>query len=237
VARQQEDSMSPFGNLQQALGGQQQQQEYQDFANRYEQGAPSEGYSDQEVTQRYQQVAQHLPPQAYQQAAQQSFERMTPQDRQQFGQALQQQAQQQGINVQGMGESNFQDPSSLAQMTTQVHQQQPGLLAGLLGGGGGQPMGDQPMGDQQFAGQQLGGMQGGQTWQTLDSQTREIFTRQWGDRAQQEWEQENAQNMGGGAQGSGAQGGGMGSMLGSPVAKAAMAGIAAMAVKNMLSGR
>src|SRR5581483_11182748 len=127
----------------QALGGllnnPQQQTEYQDFVNRYNNGRPSDGYSHEEVQQRYNQIAPQLPPQDYQQAAVAAFERMSPQERQQFAQYVQQQAQQQGLNMGGAfggGPQQYQDPGALARMTTQVHQQQPDLLQNLLGGGG-----------------------------------------------------------------------------------------------------
>lgn len=126
--------MGIIGELGSLLGNQQQQQELQGFVQRYQQGAPSEGYTDQEVANRYQQVAPQLPPQLYQQAAQQSFANMAPQERNQFGQMVQQQAMQQGINVPAPGQIDYGDPNALAQMTTQVHQQQPGLLGQLLGG-------------------------------------------------------------------------------------------------------
>lgn len=123
-------------------GGGQQQQEYQNFVQRYEQGAPSEGYSDQEVLDRYNQVATQLPPQQYQQAAYQAFNRMAPQERSQLGQYLEQQAQQQGVPFPGQG-GNYTDPNYLSQITTQMHQQQPGLVSQLLGGSasGGSPLG------------------------------------------------------------------------------------------------
>src|SRR5688500_19164801 len=88
--------------LQQILGGGQQRQQYQDFTNRYEQGAPWEGISDREAYDRYQQVAPQLPPQMYQESAQEAFSRLSPQQRMQLGQYLQRQAQQQGM-------SGFQD--------------------------------------------------------------------------------------------------------------------------------
>ncbi len=123
--------------LQSLLGGQQQRQQYQDYVNRYQQGPPEQGYSNQEVASRYQQVAPQLPPDVYMQSAQQAFERMTPQQREEFGRWLQSQAQQQGVALPGVGQggaSNYQDPGTLAQMTTQLHQQQPDLLSQLLGG-------------------------------------------------------------------------------------------------------
>src|SRR6516164_6555406 len=47
-----------MGILDDLLAGGQRQDEYRDFVNRYEQGAPSEGYSDQEVLKRYGEVSQ-----------------------------------------------------------------------------------------------------------------------------------------------------------------------------------
>jgi len=115
--------------------------------------------------------APQLPTQDYQRAAQEAFSRMSPQERIQFGQYLQQQAQTQGTPVAGFGQGVAQeaygDSDYLAQQTAQLNQQQPGLLTQLLGGGGT---------------------------------------------------------------------GGVGSMLASPVAKAALAGIAAMAVSKAMGG-
>ncbi len=162
-----------MGFLDNLLGGGQQRQEYEDFANRYDQGPPYQGISGREAYDRYQQVATQLPPQQYQQSAQQAFERMSPQERMQFGQMLQRQAQQRGYQDPAWGDpdDHYQDPGYLSQVTGRMHQQQPGMLGQLLGGGSGQ------------------------------------------------------------------QGGGMGDMLDNPLAKAAIGGIAAIAVKNMMGRR
>jgi hypothetical protein len=161
--------------LQNLLGGGQQRQQFQDFVNRYDQGAPYDGISDQEAIQHYQQVAPHLPPDLYQQSAQDAFAQMSPQERLQFGQHLRQRSQQQGYNIPDLNgdgiDDRMQDPAYLAQVTSRMHQQQPGLFSQLLGGGQ----------------QQMVGGQGG-------------------------------------------------NLLSNPLAKAAMAGIAAMAVKRMMSG-
>src|SRR5437899_434268 len=82
-------------------GGGQQQQDIQNFVQRFEQGPITEGYSDQEALDRYSQVAAPLPPQQYQQAAYQAFNRMSPEERSQFGQYLEQQARQQGVPFPG----------------------------------------------------------------------------------------------------------------------------------------
>ncbi len=122
------------GQGQGGQGGQFNPQEMQDFVQRYQQGSPSDGYSDQEAVQRFQQVAPQLPPQEFQASAQQAFEQLDPQQRMQLGQQLVQSAQQQGVQIPQQG-TNFQDSGSLAQMVTNVHQQSPGLLPQLLGAG------------------------------------------------------------------------------------------------------
>ena len=167
--------------LQNILGGGQQRQQLQDFTNRYEQGAPFDGISEQEALQHYQQVAPHLPPQMWQESAQESFSRLSPQQRMELGRYLQQGAQQQGlhfpdINRDGV-DDRMQDPRYLAQVAGQMRQQRPGLFSQLLGGA-----------------------------------------------------------MGGGQMGSG-QTGGVGQLLNNPIAKAALAGIAATAVQRMMRGR
>jgi hypothetical protein len=135
--------MNLFDNL---FGGQQ-RQEYEDFVNRYQQGHPSEGYSEEEVMQRYQKVASNVPEDVYEQSAEEAFARLSPQERKDFFQFLRQRAQQQQVaqdfadfNQEGV-EDRYQDPHQLAQLTTRMRQQQPGFLEKLLGAdGGGQGM-------------------------------------------------------------------------------------------------
>jgi hypothetical protein len=158
--------------LETLLGGGQQRQEYQDFVSRYDQGPPWTGISDQEAVNRYQQVATRLPPDMYQQSAEEAFARMSPQERMEFARYLQQRSRQQypdfrDFNQDGI-DDRYQDPRMLAQVTSRMEQQQPGILGQLLGGGGGA---------------------------------------------------------------------GAGSMLDNPLAKAALAGVAAIAVKKMMGGR
>jgi aspartyl/asparaginyl-tRNA synthetase len=58
-----------MGILDELIGGGQRQKEYRDFVDRYEQGDPSEGYSDQEVLNRYGDVSHAVAPGHYAQAA------------------------------------------------------------------------------------------------------------------------------------------------------------------------
>ena len=137
----------------------------QDFVGRYEQGPPYAGISDEEAYHNYRQVAGRLPPQDYEESAAEAFQRLSPQERMQFAQLLQQRAGDRFGGVRG------DDPRQLAQAVAQYRQQDEGGLASLLGGGGG----------------------GG--------------------------------------------GGGMGDLLSHPLAKAALGGVAAIAMKKMLDRR
>jgi hypothetical protein len=120
---------NPFGGPQ--------QQDHQDYLNRFRQGP--QAVTEGEAAARYEQVAPQLPPDVYQQSAQDVFAQLTPEQRMQLGQQLIQSARQGGqsfpdVNGDGI-DDRLQDPNFLAQKATQVHQQQPGLLGGLLGGG------------------------------------------------------------------------------------------------------
>ena len=130
--------------LQTILGGGH-EDDYRDFVNRYEQGSPHEGYSDDEVVNRYQQVSRQIPQDVYQQSAQEAFSRMSPQERMQYGQYMQQQARQQNFNFpdidQDGQDDRYQDPRYLAQVTSQMHQQQPDMLGQLTSGAAGAMMG------------------------------------------------------------------------------------------------
>jgi hypothetical protein len=112
-------------------------QDQQDFVDRYRQGP--QAVSEQEAAAHYQQVALQLPPEVYQQSAQDVFAQLTPEQRMQLGQALIQSARQQGqsfpdVNQDGI-DDRLQDLDFLARKATDVEQQQPGLLGQLLGGG------------------------------------------------------------------------------------------------------
>jgi hypothetical protein len=128
-------------------------QDYQDYVERFRQGP--QAVSEEEAASRYEQVAPNLPPDVYQQSAQEVFAQLTPEQSLQLGQALIQSARQQGqsfpdVNEDGV-DDRLQDPDYLAQTATRVQQQQPGLLSQLLGGGrpapsGGAPAGSTPSG-------------------------------------------------------------------------------------------
>ena len=127
-----------MGILDELLGGGQRQKDYKDFVDRYEQGDPSEGYSDQEVLKRYGEVSHAVPPDQYAQAAQEALGKLSPEDRAEFLKMLQERAAARGVKLPGNMAS---DPKDLGKVLTDLHEK-PGQLRDILGGG--QPQGQAP---------------------------------------------------------------------------------------------
>ena len=119
-----------MGILDELLGGGQRKRDFEDFADRYEQGRPSEGYSDQEVVDRYREVAHAVPPDQYAQAAQEALARLSPEDRAEFLKLLQERARARGV---ALPERVGSDAKELGQVVTDLHEK-PGQLRDLLGG-------------------------------------------------------------------------------------------------------
>jgi hypothetical protein len=120
-----------MGMLDELLGGGQIQKEYQDFVNRYEQGDPSEGYSDQEVLKRYGEVSHAVPRDQYAQAAQEALSKLSPEERAAFVKMLQDRAAARGVTL---PHQVAPEPKDLGQVLTDLHVQQPGQLGDILAG-------------------------------------------------------------------------------------------------------
>ena len=124
-----------MGMLDELLGGGQIQKEYRDFVNRYEQGDPSEGYSDQEVLKRYGEVSHAVSPDQYAQAAQEALSKLSPEERAAFVKMLQDRAAARGVEL---PRQVAPEPKGLGQVLTDLHVK-PGQLRDILGGGATQP--------------------------------------------------------------------------------------------------
>ena len=121
-----------MGILDDLLAGGQRQNEYKDFVNRYEQGDPSEGYSDQEVLERYGEVSHAVSPDQYAQAAQEALSKLSPEERAAFVKMLQDRAAARGVTL---PRNVAPEPKDLGQVLTDLHEK-PGQLRDMLGGGG-----------------------------------------------------------------------------------------------------
>jgi hypothetical protein len=119
-----------MGILDELLGGGPLQRTFEDFVKRYSQGHPAEGYTDQEVLDRYRDVAHAVPPDQYAQAAQEALAQLSPEERAEFVKMLQERARARGVTLPSQVGS---DPKDLGQVVTDLHQK-PGQLRDLLGG-------------------------------------------------------------------------------------------------------
>ena len=120
-----------MGILDELLAGGKRQNEYKDFVSRYEQGAPSEGYSDQEVLKRYSEVAHAVAPDHYAQAAEEALSKLLPAERAALVKMLQDQAAARGVTL---PPTVAPEPKELGQVLTDLHGK-PGQLRDMLGGG------------------------------------------------------------------------------------------------------
>jgi hypothetical protein len=125
------------------LGGGQRQQQYKDFSDRYQRGAPYDSIGDDEAYERYAELSPNLSRDDYRQSAEQAFSQLSPQERAEFSRWLRTKSQQQGVTVpdydlndDGIDDRMQQDPGQLAEMTTRVRDQDPNILEQLLGKGG-----------------------------------------------------------------------------------------------------
>ena len=134
-----------MGILDELLGGGQRQNDYKDFVDRYEQGNPCEGYSDQEVLKRYGEVSHAVPPDQYAQAALEALGKLSPEDRAEFLKVLQERAAARGVKLPGKVAS---DPTDLGKVLTDLRPK-PSTATGILGGGQpqGQAQGSNPIRD------------------------------------------------------------------------------------------
>jgi hypothetical protein len=127
-------------------GGGQKRQEYEDFARRYEQGPPWEGYSDREVLDRYGEVAHKVSPTDYEAAVRDALARLSPAEQAQLLQELQQRTAGRGVTVPksspGGGAGGLDE---LTRSVRELHEQ-PGRLREVVtqpaeGGAAGRPAG------------------------------------------------------------------------------------------------
>ena len=90
-----------------------------DFAQRYDQGQPWEGISDDEAREQYERVSAQLDDNEYQESARESFQRLDPEQRREVARSLQ------------VGETD--DPDQLARATTRARKEKPDMLQQLMG--------------------------------------------------------------------------------------------------------
>src|SRR3974377_742293 len=119
-----------MGILDELLSVGQRQKDYGDFVNQYEQGAPSEGYSDQEILKRYGEISHAVSSDQYAQAAQEALSKLSPEERAAFVKMLHRAAAR-GVTL---PRQVAPEPKELGKVLTDLHAK-PGQLRDMLGGG------------------------------------------------------------------------------------------------------
>ncbi len=150
-----------------------------DFVSRFEKGRLEEGYTDEEAVENYKQVSGKLSPAEYEEAATETFGKMSREDRKEYRRMMRERSG-------GKFDGDSDDPRELAKRTARFRQEEGGSedgLASLFGFGGG---------DKGAAGDMVSRARGG---------------------------------------------GGGGNLLDNPLAKVALGGIAAMAMKKVMDRR
>lgn len=113
------------------------QQRYQSYQTGHGQGRYDD-LDERDVVDRYQRTTQYAPPQVVEEAHEEVFRRMPPEQRQQLLQQYQQVANdpRQPFNYGFSGGEQDYDPRNMARMASQAQQQQPDILQQFLGPGG-----------------------------------------------------------------------------------------------------
>lgn len=155
--------MAFLGNL---MSGER-REEYRDFAERYDRGAPPyEDISDEETLERYREVAAELSEEDYRDSAREAFAKMSPDERMELGRQLRDQSIQHNLDFPGESaedrDERFEDPDLLARITARANREHPDLLASLLKGGGDGLVGG-ALGDGVSGGDGASGGEGGMT--------------------------------------------------------------------------
>ena len=108
----------------------------EDFAQRFDQGSPWEGFDEDEAQQRYQQVSQHLSQEEYEDSAREVFAKLSPQERREVAKLLKSRARDRGVHF-DTSDHDDDDPGLLGSLVGSLQGREPGGLGSLLGGGGG----------------------------------------------------------------------------------------------------
>lgn len=118
------------------LGDDNSRNDFRDFSDRFERGAPWDGFDDREAFERHERVASHLDDDEYERHARSVVERLSPDERRALGRELAQRGRSRGMDFDDR-DDRYDDPGQLSGMVGRVRRQSPGGLGDLLGGGGG----------------------------------------------------------------------------------------------------
>jgi hypothetical protein len=216
----------------------------EDFINRYTTGNPSEGFSSEEAVGYLRELRGEVPPEVMQRAAVETVRHLPDEQRKEFAEMLERRRAGSGmVTIERTGEARAAEGRDQAQGGG-MDDMFGSLFGGLLGGGAAQPAPQpqqQPQGGMPGMDDMLGGLLGGllggggpaPSTGGRASQANDPFGDLLGgllgggmEAPEPELQRQRQQPQ--------EQGGGMGDILGSPLGKAVLGGIAAFAMKEMM---
>lgn len=214
-----------------------------DFVNRYTTGNPSEGFSTDEAVNYLQRVRGEVPPEVLQRAAVATVQNLPADQRKQFAEMLERRQQGKGmVTIERSGQAGAAQGRGGGDAGGDMNDVLGGLFGSLMGGGMAQPTpqhAPQPApqggGMDDMLGGLLGSLLGGGSAPAPQSQANDPFGDLFGSLLGGGAPQPAPQHQAPQAQQQPA-GGGIGDILGSPLGKAVLGGIAAYAMKEMMDG-
>ena len=210
-----------------------------DFVNRYTTGNPSEGFSTEEAVNYLQRVRGEVPPEVLQRAAVTTVQNLPADQRKQFAEMLERRRQGTGmVTIERSGQAGAAQGRDGGDAGGGMDDVLGGLFGSLMGGGMAQPSPQQVpqsggQGDDMLGGL-LGSLFGGGGAPASQSQGGDPFGDLFGGLLGGGTPEPTPQRQSPQAQQQ--PGGGIGDVLGSPLGKAVLGGIAAFAMKEMMDG-
>lgn len=227
----------------QGLGGVEPAQA-EDFINRYTTGSPSEGFSSDEAVGYLQQLRGEAPPEVLQRAAVATVQNLPADQRKQFAEMLQRRQQGTGmVTIERTGEARATEGRGTGDAGGGMDDMLGGLFGGLFGGGSDDPAPRQAPQQQAPGGFGMDDMLGGLLGGLLGGGGNQQMPRGGSASASDPFGDLLGGMLGGGMgaptshqrqQPQMQQGGGIGDILGNPLGKAVLGGIAAYAMKEMM---
>lgn len=212
--------------------------------NRYTTGSPSEGFSTEEAVNYLQRVRGEVPPEVLQRAAVATVQNLPADQRKQFAEMLERRQQGTGmVTIERSGQASAANGRGGSEAGGGMDDVLGGLFGSLMGGGMAQPAprpapqhAPQGGGMDDMLGGLLGSLLGGGAAPAPQSQANDpigdLFGSLMGGGAPEPTPQRPSPQ----AQQQQPAGGGIGDILGSPLGKAVLGGIAAYAMKEMMDG-
>ncbi|WP_242393637.1 hypothetical protein [Anaeromyxobacter oryzisoli] len=120
--------MEMLGSLLQEVG----KDRFEDFARRWEQGAPWDTLQDDETISLYDRIVDEIGPAAFEEAALASLDRLSSQERRALVSEMQANGRRQDLNYPGVHEEGLDAPRKLAGLLSRMHGERRGMIRQFL---------------------------------------------------------------------------------------------------------